>query len=132
MILVYSAAFVFAYLGAVHLFFTIRDFGRNPKYFRPNDLALFEALKQTKPNIAPNGRDYWTALLGFNVTHSFAAMFLALLILLVDPYQILWLKPVLCVLALGLTYLAWRCWFLVPQIMISAATVALIVGWVLF
>jgi hypothetical protein len=114
-LLAIGSAAVFAVLGVLHLVYTLHDFGEKPRYFRPRDTSLLTAMRQTTAAIAPGGRDYWSAILGFNLSHSIAVLLFALLIVLAADYQIGWLKPVL--VALGLTFagIAWRCWFRVPM-----------------
>jgi hypothetical protein len=125
----YLAAAIVAGLGCPHLFYTWRDFGDRPRYFRPQDRALLEAMKLTRTNIAPNGRDYWSGVLGFNLSHSLGLLMLALLVALATFYRIIWLEPLLVALAVAYAAIAWRCWFVVPVIGVLGAALFMTVGW---
>lgn len=127
--LAYLAAAIVAGLGCLHLFYTWRDFGDRPRYFRPQDRALLEAMKLTRTNIAPNGRDYWSGVLGFNLSHGLGLLMLALLVALATFYRITWLEPLLVALALAYAAIAWRCWFIVPVIAVLGAALFMTVGW---
>jgi len=114
-LLAIASAAVFAVLGILHLVYTIHDFGERPRYFRPRDNALMPAMRQTTTAIAPGGRDYWSGILGFNLSHSIGVLLFALLIVLATQYEIMWLKPVLITLGLIFAVIAWRCWFRIPM-----------------
>jgi hypothetical protein len=128
-VLAFAAAALVAMLGALHLAYTLIDFGPRPRYFRPTDLALLESMQSAKTAIAPAGRDYWSGVLGFNLSHSIGVMLLALLIAIATVYEIAWLKPVL--VSVGITYaiISYRCWFHIPTICILLATALMIAGW---
>src|SRR5215471_6819841 len=89
------SAGIFAILGALHLVYTLHDFGERPRYFRPVDRTLLPAMQKTNTAIAPTGRDYWSGILGFNLSHSIGVLLFALLIVVTAQYQIWWLKPIL-------------------------------------
>jgi len=118
-----------ALLGFLHLGYTVHDFGARPRYFRPQNGAVLVEMRQTKIGLAPNGRDYWSGILGFHLSHSLGVLLFALLICLASTYGITWLKPLL--VGVGATYasISYRCWFHIPTIGVSLATVLLIVGW---
>jgi hypothetical protein len=128
-VLAYAAAVIMALLGVLHLVYTLYDFGPKPLYFRPSDASVLEAMRVTRTNLAPDGRDYWSGVLGFNLSHSIGVLLFALLISVATQYGIGWLKPVL--VAVGIIYAAisYRCWFNIPTTGIGLATVLLIVGW---
>ena len=125
------SAGVFAILGALHLIYTLHDFGERPRYFRPVDRSLLPALRKTYTAIAPNGRDYWSGILGFNLSHSIGVLLFALLIVVAAQYHITWLKPVLIVVGLAFAAIAWRCWFRIPMLGSLIATALMIAGWLL-
>jgi len=127
----YIAAAIMAVLGCLHLFYTWRDFGDRPRYFRPQDRTLLDAMKLTRTNIAPNGRDYWSGVLGFNLSHSLGVLMLALLVGVATFYRITWLEPLLVIIALAYAAIAWRCWFVVPMTGALAAALFMTVGWLL-
>lgn len=124
-----AAALIFAGLGGLHLLYTLHDFVRPPRYFRPRDASLLDAMRRTKTSIAPQGRDYWSALLGFHLSHSIGVLLFALLIVIADLYPIGWLQPLLLVICAAYAAIAWRCWFHIPLIGALAATTLLVVSW---
>ncbi len=122
---------VFAVLGVLHLVYTIHDFGEKPRYFRPLNRALLAAMRQTHAAIAPTGRDYWSAILGFNLSHSIGVLLFAILIVVTTQYQITWLKPILVVVGGVFAVIAWRCWFRIPMLGSLIGTALLIAAWIL-
>ena len=126
-----AAALIFAILGSLHAIYTLYDIVRQPRYFRPKDRTLIEAMQATKMALAPQGRDFWSALLGFHLSHSIGILLFALLILIADVYAIRWLMPVLAAVGALLTLIAWRCWFHVPMLGCLAGTVLIGMAWVL-
>ena len=129
--LAFAGAAIFALLGLVHLVFTLRDFGPRPRYFRPRNAALLPAMQQTWTNLVPGGRDYWSAILGFSLSHAIGLLLFALLIVLAAVQPIDWLKWIL--VAIGVTYsvIAWRCWFRIPLLGALLGTVLMAASWVL-
>ncbi len=125
------SAGLFAILGALHLAYTLHDFGERPRYFRPADSSLLSAMRKTHPAIAPTGRDYWSAILGFNLSHSIGVLLFALLIAVTAQYQIAWLEPILIVVGWAFVAIAWRCWFRIPMLGCLIGTVLMIVAWAL-
>ena len=124
-----AAAAIIAILATLHLIYTLRDIVSRPRYFIPRDPALLEAMRGTRVALAPDGRDYWSALLGFHLTHSIGMLLFALLIVLTVTTPLPALKPLMIGLGLVLTLIAWRCWFRIPLIGCAAATVLMMVGW---
>jgi hypothetical protein len=125
------SAAIFAVFGALHLVYTLHDFGERPRYFRPVDRSLLAAMRQTHAAIAPAGRDYWSAILGFNLSHSIAVLLFALLIVVTDEYQIAWLKPILVAVGAVFAWIDWRCWFRTPMLGCLIGTGLMIAAWVL-
>jgi hypothetical protein len=125
------SAAVFAVLGALHLAYTLHDFGERPKYFRPRDAALLSSMRQTQTAIAPHGRDCWSGVLGFNLSHSLGVLLFALLILVTTVYEIHWLKPILVIIGVAFAFIAWRCWFRIPMIGSLIGTVVMVAAWVI-
>ena len=125
-----AAALIFAILGVLHAVYTLYDIVRQPRYFRPRDRALIEAMQATKMALAPQGRDFWSALLGFHLSHSLGILLLALLILVADAYAIRWLMPVLAAIGALLSVIAWRCWFNVPMLGCLLGTALIAVAWI--
>ena len=125
-----AAALIFAALGGLHAVYTLYDIVRQPRYFRPRDRALVEAMQATKMALAPQGRDFWSALLGFHLSHSLGILLLALLILVADAYAIRWLMPVLAAIGALLSVIAWRCWFNVPMLGCLIGTALIAAAWI--
>jgi hypothetical protein len=125
------SAGIFAVLGALHLVYTLHDFGERPRYFRPADRALLAAMRKTRTAIAPAGRDYWSGILGFNLSHSVGLLLFALLIVVAAQYQIAWLKPILIAVGAAFAAIAWRCWFHTPMLGSLIATALMMAAWAL-
>jgi len=121
---------IYAILGVLHLIYTLHDFGGRPRYFRPVDRSLLAAMRNTNTAIAPTGRDYWSGILGFNLSHSIGVLLFALLILVTAQYQISWLKPILVLVGLAFTVIAWRCWFNTPMLGCLIGTAPMTAAWV--
>ena len=130
-LLAFASAAVFALLGVLHLVYTLHDFGKKPKYFRPRDSSLLPAMRQTTLGIAPGGRDYWSGILGFNLSHGIGVLLFALLIAVATEYQIVWLKPLLAAIGLAFAGIAWRCWFRIPMWGCLIGTALMVAGWLL-
>jgi len=121
---------IYAILGVLHLIYTLHDFGGRPRYFRPVDRSLLAAMRNTNTAIAPTGRDYWSGILGFNLSHSIGVLLFALLILVTAQYQISWLKPILVLVGLAFTVIALRCWFNTPMLGCLIGTALMTAAWV--
>src|SRR5579871_929761 len=115
-VLAFMSAGLFAILGILHLAYTLHDFGARPRYFRPMDHALLPALQNTHMNIARGGRDYWSSILGFNLSHSIGLLLFALLIVVATQHEIAWLKPLLMLVSGSFAVIAWRCCFRTPML----------------
>ena len=126
-----ASAAIFAVLGILHLVYTLHDFGERPRYFRPRDAFLLPAMRQTTTAIARGGRDYWSGILGFNLSHSIGVLLFALLIVLTALYRIIWLEPVLVIVGLAFTSIAWRCWFRIPMWSCLVGTALMLAAWLL-
>ncbi len=124
------AAAVYGLLGLAHGVYTLHDILRRPRYFRPGDHELVAALGKTTVALAPNGRDYWTASLGFHLSHAIGVLLFALLILLSGVAGIQWLLPLLVLVSAVYAFIAWRFWFQIPFVGCVLATALLVVGWV--
>lgn len=125
-----AASGIFTILGLLHLGYTLHDFGPKPRYFQPRDAALLPAMRATQMAIAPAGRDYWSGILGFNLSHSIGVLLLALLIAVATLYGITWLEPVLVTVGLAFAGIAWRCWFRIPMWGCLVGTALMTAGWV--
>ena len=128
--LVAMSAGIFAILGMLHLVYTLHDFGERPRYFRPMDRSLLEVMRKTNMAIAPAGRDYWSGILGFNLSHSIGVLLFALFIVATAQYQILWLKPILALVGGAFAAISWRCWFHIPMLGSLIGTALMIAAWV--
>jgi hypothetical protein len=126
-----GAAAVFGSLGGAHLVYAIRDFNGNPRYFGPEDPTLLDQMRRTHTAMAPHGRDYWSGILGFHLSHGIGILLFVVIILLAGQGQIAWLKPALPCIGALYGWISWRCWFRVPTIGCAAGTVLLTAGWLL-
>ncbi len=122
-------AAIFAVLGMIHLVYTLHDFGADPRFFLPNDKTLFEAMRKSRTRIAPGGRDYWSGVLGFNLSHSIGVLLFALLIVLATLHNIAWLQPLLVLTGVIYATISYRCWFRIPTTGILIATGIIGAGW---
>jgi hypothetical protein len=125
----YLGAAILAVLASLHLIYTIHDFISEPRYFSPRDPSLLARMRATHNALAPRGHDYWTALLGFHLSHSIGAFLFALLIVIASVHQLDPLKIFLVLVGLVFTWIAWRCWFHIPLIGCAVTTAFLIAGW---
>ena len=125
----FAAAAIIAVLATLHLVYTLHDLFDQPRYFTPRDRALLETMRATKLSLAPTGHDFWSATLGFHLTHSIGLLLFALLIVLSVTTPLPALRPLLIGIALVLTLIAWRCWFHIPLMGCAAVSVLLIAGW---
>jgi hypothetical protein len=127
----FLAAGILATLAVLHLAYTIHDFMFEPRYFSPRDQSLLAPMRATRNALTPTGRDYWSALLGFHMSHSIGVMLFALLIVLANLHQTDWLKLFLVCLGGVFTWIAWRFWFHIPFYGCAAATTLMLAGWTL-
>jgi hypothetical protein len=126
--LAFSAAAIFGRLGLMHLAFALRDFGAAPRFFQPSDPTLLAALRATRTAMALSGRDYWSGVLGFHLSHSIGMLLFALLIAVASMHAIVWLKPALVLVGVIYAVISWRCWFALPTTAISVATILMALG----
>jgi hypothetical protein len=128
-ILPYAAAAIIALLGILHLAYTLHDFMTAPKYFAPTNPQTLQAMKSAHTAIAPQGRDYWSGVLGFNLSHSLGLLLFALLVVVTAAQDIIWLKPVTVLFGAAYGMISYRCWFIAPTIGVSFATGLMMLGW---
>lgn len=126
-----AAALIYAILGGLHAVYTLHDLWKKPRYFRPKDRELLDAMRATTTALAPRGRDYWSGILGFHFSHSIGVLLFALLIVIADQYRIGWLMPVLAGVGTLFTVISWRFWFRIPMIGSLIGTVLIMVAWLL-
>jgi hypothetical protein len=128
-ILALGAAAIIAFLGLMHLGYTLHDVIRTPKFFRPLDTILLSSMRNTKTALAPNGADYWSGVLGFHLSHCIGVLMFALMISVAALYSIVWMQSVLIVVGFSYVTISYKCWFHIPTICIGLATVLMVVGW---
>jgi len=87
-------------------------------------------MRKTTTAIGPNGRDYWSGVFGFNLSHSIGVLLFALFIVVTAQYQISWLKPILALVGAAFAAISWRCWFRVPMLGSLIGTALMVAGWV--
>ena len=129
--LAFASVAITALLGILHLVYTLHDFGPRPRYFRPLDAQLLDEMRRTRTAIAPGGRDYWSGVLGFNLSHGLGVLMFALLIYLATFYHIDWLKPGLAAIGIAYAAIAYRCWFHTPMAGVLLAVALMLAGWLL-
>ena len=122
------AAAIYGLLGVAHGIYTLHDILRRPRYFRPRDHQLVAALQGTTVALAPGGRDFWTATLGFHLSHTIGVLLFALLVIVAGLADLDWLLPLLTVVSAVYAAIAWRFWFRVPLIGCVLATISLVVA----
>ncbi len=122
------AAAVYGLLGIAHGVYTLHDILHRPRYFRPKDHALVDGMRDTTVALAPGGRDYWTASLGFHLSHTIGVLLLALLIVISDTAGLNWLLPLLILISAIYAFIAWRFWFQIPFVGCVLATVLLVLA----
>jgi hypothetical protein len=137
-LLIIGSSIYFA-LGAAHALATIVDVFR-PTFFAPTDRKLIEPLKHAPVQLAAwFGRKsyFWSAWLGFNISHSIGGAFFGLCFLLVglyrfDLFQSYWVVPTLAI-SMGVAYLivALCFWFFVPATGITIGLLCFIASAVL-
>ena len=125
----FLAAGILATLAILHLIYTVHDLLFEPRYFAPRDRSLLAPMRATRNALTPTGRDYWSALLGFHLSHSLGVLMFAFLIILGTIHQLEWLKMLLVSLGALYTWIAWRFWFHIPFYGCAAATVLMLAGW---
>ena len=122
-----SAAILFA-LGALHLIYTLSG-----TQLAPRDTALQERMRQVSPVISKE-TTMWRCWVGFNASHSMAAMLYGLIygFLAVSHRDLLFSSPYLLVvgflMAGGFVLLAKAYWFSVPYAGTSVALVCYVTG----
>jgi hypothetical protein len=92
-----------------------------------SDLLL--AMKTAQPGIAPRRRDYWSGVLGFNLSHSLGLILFALLVAVTNQCDMEWLKPALIFVGIADAAISHRCWSPVPTTDICLSTGLLAAGW---
>jgi hypothetical protein len=127
--LAFAAAAIYFVLGSLHLAYTLHDMFLRPRYFRPLDSTLIEPMRNTHVALARNGRDFWTAMLGFHFSHSLGILLFVLLIAIATLQPIAWLKPLLVLVSALYSLIAWRCWFAIPMWGAIGATLLMFAGW---
>lgn len=118
-LLMVGSTFILFALGITHLIYTFYG----PKLL-PSDPALIESMKAISPVIT-NETTIWKAWIGFNASHSMAAILFGLIYgyLVIAQPDVLFGSPFLqavgiCVLA-SFIILAWFYWFSIPLIGVS-------------
>lgn len=63
---------VFAILGAIHIFYTLRDINR-PRIFAPNDDSVRIAMLSSTVRLSRGRTSMWDTWLGLNISHGLGA-----------------------------------------------------------
>lgn len=128
---IHAAAAIMAILATLHLIYTLHDLFVSPSYFRPTDRSLLEPMQATTTALAPQGHNYWRALLGFHLSHSIGVLLFAALIELAAGPELAWIRPGLVALGTIYALIGWTCWFWIPAAGTTLATALLAAGWYL-
>jgi hypothetical protein len=128
-ILTSAAAAIIGFLGILHFFYALHDILRAPKFFSPLDVSLLSSLRNTKTAIAPKGADYWSGVIGFNLSHCIGLLMFASMIWVGSLYGIVWMQSLLIVIGLSYVVVSYYCWFRTPTFCLSVATAFLTVAW---
>ena len=129
-LLTYSAAAIFSLIGVLHLGFALYDFSAQPRYFRPHDESMLDAMKYTHVEIAGEGRDFWTSVIGTHLCHAIGVLLFALLIVLERSYDIVAMRPLLALIAVAYCFIAWRFWSRRPLSASLIGTIVLFGSWI--
>jgi hypothetical protein len=128
-LLAHLAAAIFALLGSAHLALALHDCLRPPRFFRPSDEGVLREMRLTRTALAESGRDYWSGVIGFNLSHAIGVLLFATLIVIASIHVIDWLKPALVLTGVVYAVVSFRCWFIAPTLGISLATLLLATAW---
>ena len=130
-LLMVTSAFILCALGLTHLVYTFWG----PKLL-PRDPDLMDLMK-TVPLVITTETTVWNAWIGFNASHSMAAILFGLVyghLAVVQP-GVLYASPFLLVVGLlmlaGLCVLGWVYWFSVPFVGLCAALLCYVASIVL-
>lgn len=110
-----AGGIILGVLGTLHLIYTLRDLTGRPRFFAPRDVEMLEAMQRTTAGIAPKGRDYWQALLGFHISHSLAVLMAAGIVIGASVSGPVWLGFTGLAVTLIYAFLSWRFWFAIPM-----------------
>jgi hypothetical protein len=123
-----AGAAIMAVLGTLHLIYTLRDFGPKPRYFRPLSADLLDNMRKTKTALAPKGKDYWSGILGFHLSHCIGVYLTAVLAILTMDHSSMVLRCVIAAIPFAYAAIGLFCWFRTPVIGASLAGALLMVG----
>ena len=119
--LIACSAAIVGLLGGLHLLYTF-----DGKKLKPRDTHLERQMELVSPEITRH-TTMWLAWIGFNASHSFGALFFALVYAylgLLHPeflFDSLFLLATGFALLIGYAWLGWKYWFRVPLAGILAA-----------
>jgi hypothetical protein len=127
---------LFGILGFLHALYTFADMSR-PRRLVPDNPAVIEAMSSSSVRLAKGGTTMWRAWVGFNLSHSLGVLMFSFGCIAVGLSLGSLALPkaaVLVPVAIGATYLwlAIRYWFRVPAIVITAGTLCLTIGWLVY
>jgi hypothetical protein len=131
-ILLVAGAAVFGLLGLIHLIYTFRG-----NRFDPHDVELKESM-QNSTLILTKQTTLWKAWIGFNASHSYGAIMVALFYVPLAIFHneliqnSLWFSILPTLIGVSYLVLAKRYWFNVPFFGIFVATTCFIAAAVLY
>ncbi len=133
-LLILSGA-IYVTLGGAHALYTFLD-TRSPRRIVPDDPAVIEAMATSNVRLARGGTTMWNAWVGFNFSHSIAALLVGTLCLLAGlDAGVLIVSPglIFALMLVSLVYvgLAVLYWFAIPIAGTVIASVCLAAAWAL-
>lgn len=123
-------------MGSLHALYTFLDI-RRPRRLVPQDQAVAVAMTASPLRLSRGGTSMWRAWVGFNFSHSvgvilFGALCIgagALLGAVILPAWFLLVLVAISFIYLGLSILYW---FRIPTAGIAAASLCLLVAWLVY
>jgi hypothetical protein len=126
--LLIAGCLIFVFLGSLHLIFTLfRD------SFEPRDAALLQRMQEVSPKLTRH-TSMWKAWVGFNISHSFAAILFGLfyIVLAIENYAYLASSVALNLILLAIPAIflgtALKYWFHAPRNGIIAAFTLILIS----
>lgn len=125
-----GAAALYALLAAGHFALLVHDSLREARFLKPADKPLLNRLRKTTPVLAPEGADFWKAVLGAQASHVLGLVMFVFLIEVASGPLMAWLRWPLLAIALIYAVISWRCWFWLPTTAFGTALALLALAWI--
>jgi hypothetical protein len=130
------AGLIYSVLGLLHAVYTILD-ERDPRRLAPDDPAVVTAMRNSKLRLSRGATTLWQAWIGFNLTHSLAALMVGATCFIVAACFRVFAFPPGALFALAgvsgvITAIGLRYWFSVPRAGSLVATLCLLAAALLY